>query len=527
MASTAVGYYAGRTNQGIASVAVGYWAGLSNQGDSTVATGRQAGSTNQGTNSIAIGYKAGETSQGANSIILNATGSALNVTGSGFYVKSLQQSSTSSYNYLKYDPANGNIYEYTSDDRVKVDEKYITHSLRSVLKLKPQTYYKRVGINDDEPISGKESGFMAQDIYYDTPELKHLVMVPNTATPTPEKPPAPSDDPADDPDYSAWGPKPASYDALGLIPYIIKGIQEIVTELPRSKTTVSNTWGQNIAGLVVSADTNTHKTNTTPIVTLSNVYMDKQWYGVVSEHTPDSEDYDTLVDTKGDTRIWVTDVGGPLLSGDLLTTSNIAQGYTQKQVDDLLRSSTVAKVTQDCDFTTPTQVPVKRRKQELVNVTYYLNVTETEIDYSEYKTITSKYKSVSTRRIYRTEGDIATNYYLDETTLIDEMEYNITPENRRTIEKCNEIPQDVYDKLSEEEKSTYTLVDKTVYYRRGIGVSISPHPKHTEEEIRQELHDVLDENGQIVWEDTGETKPIYTLVDHGTYKAALVTCKLV
>ena len=35
------------------------------------------------------------------------------------------------------------------------------------------------------------------------------------------------------------------------------------------------------------------------------------------------------------------------------------------------------------------------------------------------------------------------------------------------------------------------------------------------------------ENGQIVWEETGETEPIYTLVDHGTYKAALVSCKLI
>ena len=41
------------------------------------------------------------------------------------------------------------------------------------------------------------------------------------------------------------------------------------------------------------------------------------------------------------------------------------------------------------------------------------------------------------------------------------------------------------------------------------------------------LVDVLDENGQIVWEETGETEPAYSLVDHGTYKAALVTCKLI
>ena len=48
-----------------------------------------------------------------------------------------------------------------------------------------------------------------------------------------------------------------------------------------------------------------------------------------------------------------------------------------------------------------------------------------------------------------------------------------------------------------------------------------------ETEVRQELVDVLDENGQIVWEETGETEPVYTLVDHGNYKAALVSAKLV
>jgi hypothetical protein len=409
---------------------------------------------------------------------------------------------------------------------VKVNEKYITHSLRSVLKLKPQTYWRKSGIDPELPVSCKESGLMAQDIYYDTPELRHLVMVPNTATPTPEKPPAPSDDPADDPDYSAWGPKPASYDPFGLIPYIIKGIQEIVYELPRSKTTVSNTWGQNLTGLIVSADTNTHKTNTVPIVTLSNVYMDKQWYGIVSEHTPDSEDYDTLVDTKGDTRIWVTDLGGPLLSGDLVVTSNVAPGYAQRQDDDLLRSSTVAKLTQNCDFTTPVQIPIKKRKQELVNKTYYIYPGESEMDYSEYKTYIDRYRRVDTQPVYRRPGNTTTNYYLDGTTLIDRKEYQITPEGRRSFENWDEINQRAYNRLSSDEQNAYTLHEKTIYWRRDIGVSPVPHPKHTEEEIIEELVYVLDENGQTVWEETDETEPLYTLVEHGTHKAALVSCKL-
>ena len=140
---------------------------------------------------------------------------------------------------------------------------------------------------------------MAQEVYYSAPEMRHLVTVSDDAGDIDSLTPAPSDDPSQDPDYSVWGDKPSGIKYIQFIPYLIKGIQEIVTELPLSKTTVSNTWDQNITGLVVSAKMNTHKTNVTPIVSLSNVAMDKAWYGVVSDQKTDTNDYDTLVDTKG------------------------------------------------------------------------------------------------------------------------------------------------------------------------------------------------------------------------------------
>ena len=62
---------------------------------------------------------------------------------------------------------------------------------------------------------------------------------------------------------------------------------------------------------------------------------------------------------KGDTRIyinsvgegsmWVTNINGPLESGDYITTSNLP-GYGMKQHDDLLHNYTVAKITMNCDF---------------------------------------------------------------------------------------------------------------------------------------------------------------------------------
>jgi len=86
----------------------------------------------------------------------------------------------------------------------------------------------------------------------------------------------------------------------------------------------------------------------------------------------DTNDYDTLVDTKGDTCIWVTDVNGPLESGDLVTSSNVSPGYAQKQGDDSVRNYTIAKVTQDCDFTESMQRAIRVPKKEFSNVNYYI-----------------------------------------------------------------------------------------------------------------------------------------------------------
>ena len=70
-----------KTN-GTRSLALGLDAGATNQGNDTIAIGHNAGNSSQGVNSIAIGKSAGQTSQDNNSIILNATGAALNSTGS-------------------------------------------------------------------------------------------------------------------------------------------------------------------------------------------------------------------------------------------------------------------------------------------------------------------------------------------------------------------------------------------------------------------------------------------------------------
>jgi hypothetical protein len=527
---TAMGVSCGQNNQQYYATAFGVNAGTNNQGHASLALGPGSGHNSQNMKSVALGINSGQTGLSTNSIVISAGNNNRNGDiGANRLTIAPIRADNSGYN-LKYNGSTLEVSHTTSDDRLKDDEKYIRNALTTIMKLKPQTYEKRDELDPQSATQCVESGHMAQDIYYDTPELRHLVHVPDSADPTPEKPPAPSDDPRDDPDYSAWGSKTADFDQTGLIPWLVRGVQEITKELPRSKTTVSNTWGQNISSLVVSANTNKYKTNTVPLVTLSNVHNDKSWYGVVSNEVVDADDYDTLVDTKGDTRIWVLDTNGSLESGDLLTTSNTSPGYATKQDDDFLRSYTVAKITQDCDFTEPTQRPIMRRRQQLTDVTYYIKKKVVLLSYSDYLVSAASKRCTSTKIVYRRSGPTATiSIFRDivQNIEVDDGAYDELPESQRSVEMVDEIPEERYNEMSDEEKVPYTRVEKTVYHSILTFVSKIKKTSHPIEEIIQELTDVLDENGQIIWEETGETEPIYTLVNHGTHKAALVTCKLI
>ena len=69
---------------------------------------------------------------------------------------------------------------------------------------------------------------IAQDIYYDCPELRHLISLPSDATPAEENPTG-SDDPKEDPDYDSagWGTESASVSYTQLIPVLVKSNQEL------------------------------------------------------------------------------------------------------------------------------------------------------------------------------------------------------------------------------------------------------------------------------------------------------------
>lgn len=97
----------------------------------------------------------------------------------------------------------------TSDARIKSNTEIIVNSLDTLSKLKPVMYDKD-GL--------EESGFIAQDIYYDAPELRHLVQLGKDANPNETK---------NEPNYEDWGEEHAKLDYVGLIAYTVAAINEL------------------------------------------------------------------------------------------------------------------------------------------------------------------------------------------------------------------------------------------------------------------------------------------------------------
>ena len=132
-----------------------------------------------------------------------------------------------------------------------------------------------------------------------------------------------------------------------------------------------------------------------PLVTLSDKANDKKVFGVISD-VEDGNRVRTVqhgkitsvlsgdaFQAKGDERLWINSIGegaimvsnynGNLENGDYITTSPI-EGLGMKQDDDLLHNYTVAKITQDCDFSSGTTTIVhngQEYKYKLVGCTYH------------------------------------------------------------------------------------------------------------------------------------------------------------
>lgn len=131
---------------------------------------------------------------------------------------------------------NGDLYSdntirYSSDDRRKIEEQYITNGTETIKKLSPQIYTKLSDLEQNGGVPIKtESGLIAQEVYYNSPELCHLVRIEdsNGKRLLPREHDLSGNDIQNDPDYTAlgWGDKSATLDYIGFIPYLIKSNQE-------------------------------------------------------------------------------------------------------------------------------------------------------------------------------------------------------------------------------------------------------------------------------------------------------------
>ena len=174
----------------------------------------------------------------------NATNSLQMGVGNGTYsyepwIQGSYDNSSSSNNdhgpkRIRMNPLGQNIVIHGtsgySDDRVKINEQYITNATDTLMKLKPQTYTRYAimdasGNIDYESWNTFESGLITQEVYYDAPELRHLVDIPDDADLSGNAIQT-SEDPSVDPDYSTWGTSIASLNYTGIIPYLIKSNQE-------------------------------------------------------------------------------------------------------------------------------------------------------------------------------------------------------------------------------------------------------------------------------------------------------------
>ena len=74
----------------------------------------------------------------------------------------------------------------------------------------------------------------------------------------------------------------------------------------------------------------------------------------------EENDERVIINSLGEGGVWVCDVNGPIENGDYITTTELAPGYGVKQDDDLLHNYTVAKITQNEDFSDMTDPEFSR-----------------------------------------------------------------------------------------------------------------------------------------------------------------------
>lgn len=186
------------------------------------------GGTSSSPQALSITWNKGGTGRSA---FINAKG--LGSGGFDFY-----NGDGTNYSHISSITQTGAYYT-NSDDRLKEEETYITNALDTINKIKPEVYKKKASLNDtNENDWFKESGVIAQQIWYEVPELRHLVNLGSNANPVEldNGGRATSLDDDNDPnidlDYTAlgWGDSPSSVNYCGFIPYLIQSVKELAQQ---------------------------------------------------------------------------------------------------------------------------------------------------------------------------------------------------------------------------------------------------------------------------------------------------------
>jgi hypothetical protein len=120
---------------------------------------------------------------------------------------------------------------HTSDGRIKFNRCAISNALSTIVKLEPEIYDKKDTLDDlSYNVIARESGLIAQNIWYKTPELRHLVVLPENVNQEDISMNMDIDmDINVDPDYASmgWSNKPAYVNYEGFVAILIKAIQEL------------------------------------------------------------------------------------------------------------------------------------------------------------------------------------------------------------------------------------------------------------------------------------------------------------
>ena len=152
---------------------------------------------------------------------------------------------------------NTNIYQIELDELLLIPEEersdiqknrilelngYIELNNSNINQLNKDLEFINNEINKSPPentIKYRECGMIAQQIYYEVPELRHMISLGQDADPQP-LPDGFNEDPNIDPDYDAlgWGTTPSSIRYNDFIGYLIKGFQEQQTIIEDLKSRI-------------------------------------------------------------------------------------------------------------------------------------------------------------------------------------------------------------------------------------------------------------------------------------------------